>query len=50
MEAIKGDSAKGGVLGSAFGDTYLHVEVANGVELQVQRNAVVRVGCRRHFQ
>jgi preprotein translocase subunit YajC len=26
-----------------LGDSYLHVEVANGVELQVQRSAVVQV-------
>ena len=28
---------------SKLGDSYLHVEVANGVELQVQRVAVVQV-------
>lgn len=48
VEAIaKGDEVviSGGVLGriAKLGDTYLHVEVANGVELQVQRNAVVQV-------
>jgi preprotein translocase subunit YajC len=26
-----------------LGDSYLHVEVANGVELQVQRGAVIQV-------
>ena len=26
-----------------LGDTYIHVEVANGVELQVQRASVVQV-------
>jgi preprotein translocase subunit YajC len=26
-----------------MGDSYLHVEVANGVEVQVQRGAVVQV-------
>ena len=48
IEAIaKGDEVviAGGVLGkvSRLGDNYLHVEVANGVELQVQRGAVVQV-------
>lgn len=48
VEAItKGDEVviAGGVLGrvAKMGDTYLHVEVANGVELQVQRGAVVQV-------
>ena len=35
----------GGVLGrvAKLGETYLHVEVANGVELQVQRASVVQV-------
>jgi preprotein translocase subunit YajC len=35
----------GGVLGrvSKVGDSYLQVEVANGVELQVQRAAVIQV-------
>ena len=42
VEALaKGDEVvtAGGVLGrvSKLGETYLHVEVANGVELQVQR-------------
>ena len=43
----KGDEVvtAGGVLGKVakIGDTYLHVEVASGVELQVQRSAVVQV-------
>ncbi|HOL37812.1 MAG: preprotein translocase subunit YajC [Proteobacteria bacterium] len=48
VEALaKGDEVviSGGVLGriSRLGDSYLHVEVANGVELQVQRGAVVQV-------
>ena len=48
VEAIaKGDEVviSGGVLGrvAKLGDSYLHVEVADGVELQVQRNAVVQV-------
>ena len=48
IEAIaKGDEViiAGGVLGriSKLGESYLHVEVANGVELQVQRGAVVQV-------
>lgn len=48
VEALaKGDEivTSGGVLGkvSKLGDTFLHVEVANGVELQVQRTAVVQV-------
>ena len=48
IEAIaKGDEViiAGGVLGriSRLGESYLHVEVANGVELQVQRAAVVQV-------
>lgn len=48
VEAIaKGDEVviAGGLLGrvAKMGDTYLHVEVANGVELQVQRGAVVQV-------
>ena len=48
IEAIaKGDEVviAGGVLGrvSKLGDSYLHVEVANGVELQVQRPSVVQV-------
>jgi len=48
IEAIaKGDevATAGGVVGkvSKLGDTYIHLEVANGVELQVQRTAVVQV-------
>ena len=43
----KGDEVviAGGVLGKVakMGDSYLHVEVANGVELQVQRGSVVQV-------
>ena len=48
IEAIaKGDEVviAGGMLGkiSKLGDTYLSVEVANGVEVQVQRASVVQV-------
>jgi preprotein translocase subunit YajC len=48
VEALaKGDEVvtAGGLLGriSRLGDTYLHIEAANGVELQVQRSAVVQV-------
>ncbi|MBI5718932.1 MAG: preprotein translocase subunit YajC [Burkholderiales bacterium] len=48
VEAIaKGDEVviAGGVLGrvAKLGDSYLHVEVANGVELQVQRASVIQV-------
>lgn len=43
----KGDEVviAGGVVGrvSRMGDNYIHVEVANGVELQVQRASVVQV-------
>jgi preprotein translocase subunit YajC len=43
----KGDevATAGGVLGKVtrLGDTYLGVEVASGVEIQVQRSAVVQV-------
>ena len=43
----KGDEVviAGGVIGkiSKMGDSYLYVEVANGVELQVQRGSVVQV-------
>ncbi|MCW5667667.1 MAG: preprotein translocase subunit YajC [Piscinibacter sp.] len=43
----KGDEVitGGGLLGriSKLGDSYLHVEVANGVEIQVQRTAIVQV-------
>jgi preprotein translocase subunit YajC len=48
IEALaKGDevATAGGVLGrvTRLGDTYIGVEVANGVEIQVQRSAVVQV-------
>ena len=48
IEALaKGDEVviAGGLLGkvSKLGDTFMHVEVANGVELQVQRSAVIQV-------
>ena len=48
VEAIgKGDEVVigGGVLGrvAKVGESYLNVEVANGVELQVQRTSVVQV-------
>ena len=48
VEALqKGDEivTAGGVLGrvSKLGETYLHVEVTNGVELQVQRSSIVQV-------
>jgi preprotein translocase subunit YajC len=48
IEALaKGDEVVigGGLVGkvSKMGDSYLHVEVANGVEVQVQRSAVVLV-------
>jgi len=43
----KGDEVvtAGGVLGkiSKVGDSYLGLEVANGVEIQIQRSAVVQV-------
>jgi preprotein translocase subunit YajC len=43
----KGDEVitAGGLLGkvSKMGESYLHVEVANGIEVQVQRSAVVQV-------
>ena len=43
----KGDEVVfgGGMLGkiAKIGETYLHVEVAGGVEIQVQRSAVVQV-------
>jgi preprotein translocase subunit YajC len=43
----KGDEVviAGGVLGrvAKMGESYLHVEVANGVEVQVQRGAVIQV-------
>jgi len=48
LEALaKGDEVvtQGGVIGriSKLGDTFLSIEVANGVELQVQRSAVSQV-------
>ena len=48
LEALtKGDEVvtQGGVIGriSKLGDTFVHLEVANGVELQVQRVAIVQV-------
>jgi preprotein translocase subunit YajC len=48
IEALaKGDEivTAGGMIGKVakLGDSYLHVEVANGVEVQVQRTAVVQV-------
>jgi preprotein translocase subunit YajC len=48
VEALaKGDEVVtgGGLLGkvSKVGESFLHIEVANGVELQVQRSAVVQV-------
>lgn len=48
IEALaKGDEVviAGGLLGrvAKLGDSYLNVEVAGGVELQVQRGAVVQV-------
>jgi preprotein translocase subunit YajC len=48
IEALaKGDevATAGGVLGrvTRLGDTYLGVEIANGVEIQVQRSAIVQV-------
>ena len=48
IEALaKGDevATAGGVLGrvTRLGDSYLGVEIANGVEIQLQRSAVVQV-------
>ena len=48
VEALaKGDEVvtSGGVLGrvSKLGETFVHVEVATGVELQVQRSSIVQV-------
>ena len=44
---VKGDEVVtvGGVLGriSKLGDTYLHLDTGNGVELQVQRSAIAQV-------
>ena len=43
----KGDEVVtgGGLLGKVakMGETFVHVEVANGVEVQVQRSAIVQV-------
>ncbi|HEX4509558.1 MAG TPA: preprotein translocase subunit YajC [Burkholderiaceae bacterium] len=48
LEALaKGDEVvtAGGVLGriSKLGDSYLHIETGTGVELQVQRSAIVQI-------
>ena len=48
IEALaKGDevATSGGVLGKVtkLGDVYIGVEIANGIEVQVQRSAVVQV-------
>ena len=48
IDAIaKGDEVVlgGGILGkvSKMGETYMHVEIAGGVEIQVQRGSVVQV-------
>lgn len=48
IEAIaKGDEVvtAGGIVGkvSKLGDNFIHVEVANGVELQLQRSAITQV-------
>jgi len=48
LEALaKGDEVvtAGGIIGkvSKLGDSFVHVEVANGVELQLQRSAVTQV-------
>ncbi|RZI75833.1 MAG: preprotein translocase subunit YajC [Variovorax sp.] len=48
IEALaKGDevATAGGVLGkiTSLGDTYLGLEIANGVEIKIQRSAVVQV-------
>jgi preprotein translocase subunit YajC len=48
IDAIaKGDEVVvgGGLLGkvSKMGESYLHIEIANGVEVQVQRSAIVQV-------
>ena len=48
IEALaKGDEivTAGGMLGkvSKMGDSYLHLEIAGGVEVQVQRSSVVQV-------
>ena len=48
IEALaKGDdvAAAGGVLGkiTSLGDQYLGLEIANGIEIKIQRSAVVQV-------
>lgn len=48
LEALaKGDeiATAGGVVGriSKIGDTFLSLEIANGVEIQIQRSAIVQV-------
>ncbi len=48
IEAVaKGDEivTAGGVIGkiSKLGDNFVHLEVANGVELQIQRSAITQV-------
>ena len=48
LEALaKGDEVvtAGGIIGkvSKLGDSFVHVDVANGVELQVQRSAITQV-------
>jgi len=48
IEALaKGDEVvtAGGVIGkiSKLGDNFVHLEVANGVELQIQRGAITQV-------
>jgi preprotein translocase subunit YajC len=48
VEALaKGDEVvtSGGVLGKVnkLGETFVHVEVAPGVELQVQRSAIIQI-------
>ena len=48
IEAVaKGDEivTAGGLIGkiSKLGDTFIHLEVANGVELQIQRSAISQV-------
>lgn len=48
IEALaKGDEVVigGGMIGkvSRLGDSFLHIEIANGVEVQVQRAAVIQV-------
>ncbi len=48
IEAVaKGDEVvtAGGIVGkiSKLGDNFIHLEVANGVELQIQRSAITQV-------